>query len=385
MRPAGRTRRLAARTAVLLLLLAGCTGEAPPAANGGTAMELRYAEQFTVDYDSAGRALVTINGTDCYLVLPEGAAEPEEGGDGAVLLRLPLPALYAASSSVLDFFRALDALDAVRFTSSRSADWSLPEVRAALDDGRLLYAGKYSAPDFEALLWEGCGLAIENTMILHSPDIREQLEALGIPVLVERSSYEIHPLGRMEWVKLYGLLTGRTEEAAAFFEQQAEIVERIAKETAQTGADRVTAAFFSVNPNGSVSVRRTGDYMTRMIELAGGRSVFEDLLPEEDSARYAVNMQMESFYAAARDADVLIYNGTVDGGVDTVDQLLGKSALLGDFRAVRNGNVWCTERNLFQEPTAAAGIIADLHAVFSGTAEESLTYLRHVEPSTYIS
>ena len=39
-------------------------------------------------------------------------------------------------------------------------------------------------------------------MIYHTPEVKEQLEDFGVPVLVERSSYENHPLGRMEWIKL---------------------------------------------------------------------------------------------------------------------------------------------------------------------------------------
>ena len=75
-----------------------------------------------------------------------------------------------------------------------------------MEDGRMLYAGKYNAPDYERILSGSCDLAVESTMIYHSPEVKEQLERLGIPVLVERSSYERHPLGRMEWLKLYGVL-----------------------------------------------------------------------------------------------------------------------------------------------------------------------------------
>ena len=48
-------------------------------------------------------------------------------------------------------------------------------------------------------------------MIYHTPEVKERLEEFGIPVLVERSSYESHPLGRVEWIKLYGVLLGKEE------------------------------------------------------------------------------------------------------------------------------------------------------------------------------
>lgn len=51
--------------------------------------------------------------------------------------------------------------------------------------------------NYETIVSSSCELAVESTMIYHTPEVKEQLERLGIPVLVERSSYESHPLG--EW------------------------------------------------------------------------------------------------------------------------------------------------------------------------------------------
>ncbi len=82
------------------------------------------------------------------------------------------------------------------------------------------YAGKYSAPDYERIVDKSCSLAIESTMIYHCPKVKEQLENLGVPVLVERSSYEADPLGRMEWIKLYGVLTGKEQLAEELFEKE---------------------------------------------------------------------------------------------------------------------------------------------------------------------
>lgn len=45
-----------------------------------------------------------------------------------------------------------------------------------------------------------------------------------------------------------------------------------------------------------------------MISLAGRKYIFDDLT--DDIGKTTVNMQMESFYAGAKDADVMIYNAT---------------------------------------------------------------------------
>ena len=265
----------------------------------------------------------------------------------------------------------------MRFTSTSYKNWGIPEVREALDAGTLVYAGKYSAPDFEMLLGEKCSLAIESTMIYHSPDIKEKLENLGIPVLVERSSYEPHPLGRVEWIKLYGLLLGKTAEAEAFYADQLEQVAQLM----DIPSGELTVAYFHISTARSVVVRKPGDYLSKMIELAGGKYIFDQLPGQDETSLSTMNMDMEAFYAGAKDADVLIYNSTTDGELNTLDQLLAKSELLGDFKAVQEGNVWCSEHDLFQKSSAAAVMIRELNRILSGDAagEDQLEFFHRLK------
>ena len=145
---------------------------------------------------------------------------------------------------------------------------------------------------------------------------------------------------------------------------------------------RARAACVSMIPTstGAANVRRSGDYVSRMIEMAGGTYIFPDL-GEEDSALSTVNMDMETFYVGARDADVLIYNSTIDGELHTVAELLDKSPLLADFKAVETGDVWCTEQNLFQSTMGLGKMIADIHTVLTQDDPDpaSLTYLHRLE------
>ena len=210
---------------------------------------------------------------------------------------------------------------------------------------------------------EGCDLAIENMMIYHSPKTAEQIESCGIPVFIERSSAESHPLGRLEWVRLYGLMLGKSDEAEKFFSEKCSLLDEVTSRES-TGC---TAAFFYISSNGSAVVRKPGDYISKMIELAGGKYVFTagDLNVDENALSSA-NIQFEAFYALAKDADCLIYNGTVDGGVDTLAQLTAKNPLLADFRAVQTGNVWCTNATVFQQTSAAAEMTGELHRIFAG-------------------
>ncbi len=323
-------------------------------------MELLYADQFSVDYYDGGYPMITIKDSGRYLVVPEGKSEPSGLPGDVAVIKQPLKNIYLAATSAMDLFCSLDGTDRITLSGTDASGWYIEEARSALEDGRMLYAGKYNAPDYERILSMSCDLAIESTMIYHSPEVKEQLEQLGIPVLVERSSYESHPLGRMEWLKLYGVLLGKEELAKELFDEQ---LKQLGNLDAGKPLGR-TVAFFYVSSNGYVNVRKSSDYVAKIIEMAGGSYVPDNLM-ENENALSTMNMQMEAFYASVKDADYLIYNSTIDGELKSLNELLAKSSRLADFKAVKEGNVWCTEKNLFQETMGLGDMILDIHRILT--------------------
>lgn len=236
----------------------------------------------------------------------------------------------------------------------------------------MLYAGKYSEPDYERILGENCSLAVESTMIGHASEVKEKLEELGIPVLVDQASHETHPLGRSEWIKLYGALLNEEEKAEEMFSQQVSFLEEVANE-ANTGK---TVAFFHISSSGHVVARKTGDYVSKMIGLAGGNYVFKDL-GDPEKTNSTVTIEMETFYAAAKDADFIIYNSAITGEMETLEQLLNINPLLKDFKAVQEGNVWCTAQNMYQETMQLGQMTREMHLIFTeeNPEKQDLDYL----------
>ena len=151
---------------------------------------------------------------------------------------------------------------------------------------------------------------------------------------MERSSYESHPLGRLEWIRLYGVLFDKEEEADSFYEAELEKLEPIMKKE----SCNVTVAFFSVTANGTISVRKSNDYVAQMIALSGGTYVPEQLAGEEENALSTMNIQMEDFYADA--------------------------------------NVYCTTNNFFQKSTAIGDFMEDLNKIIRNTDTEEAGYLK---------
>ena len=362
------------------LALSGCGSKTEPANTESLVFshhyQLDYAQQFTADCYEGGYTMVSIpDSGQKFLVVPQDAAEVDSLPADVTVLRQPVENIYLVSTSVMDLILHLDALDSVTLSGTKAEGWYLPEAKQAMEAGRIAYAGKYSAPDYEQILAANCGLAIENTMILHTPEVKEQLEHFGIPVLVERSSYESGPLERMEWIKLYGILLGKEDTAEQVFAAQEAAIAPL-WEQEPTGK---SCAFFSLSSNNLATVRKGSDYVAKMIEMAGGTYVFSDLTDNGNSLA-TMNLPLEDFYAGAKDADVLIYNSAIEGTIASVSQLTEKFPLLAEFKAVQNGQVWCTSQSLFQQSMALADLILDMNKVFTeGTPDaDTLKFLTHV-------
>lgn len=363
------------------LTLSGCGSKAQPANTESLVFshhyQLDYAQQFTADCYEGGYTMVSIpDSGEKFLVVPQDAAEVDDLPADVVVLRQPVENIYLVSTSVMDLFIHLDALDSIALSGTKAEGWYLPEARQAMEEGKIAYAGKYSAPDYEQILAANCSLSIQNTMILHTPEVKEQLEHFGIPVMVERSSYESGPLARMEWIKFYGILLGKEELAEQVFSAQENAIQPILSQES-TGK---SCAFFSISSNNLATVRKGNDYVAKMIEMAGGSYVFSDLTDNGNSLA-TMNLPLEDFYAGAKDADVLIYNSAIEGTVSSVSQLTEKFPLLSEFKAVQNSQVWCTSQSLFQQSMSLADLILDMNKVFTEEtpAPDELKFLVHVD------
>ncbi len=331
---------------------------------------LQYANQFAIYKYEGGYSYIEMVNSDKILVVPEGKETPDGLAPDIVVIQQPLNDIYLVSTAAISLFDSLDALDRIAFIGTNTV--YIDNAIKALEDGVFVYAGKYNAPDYEMLLDGGCQLAIESTMILHNPDVKEKLNELGIKTIVERSSYEEHPLGRTEWIKLYGALLGLEDAADAAFQKEVDKISSL------EGLDSTgkTVAFFYVNSAGNVVTYKTDGYVPAMIRIAGGEYIFSDLGLDDDNKLSTINMNMEEFYNTAASADIIIYNCSIISQLSTLSEFLALSPVLEDFKAVKEDNVWCTGKSLFQQTDKMGTIIQEMNAIFTGNGEtQELEYI----------
>ena len=343
-------------------------GELTPASR----FEPEYADGFRIYYYKEGFRVIDVKGSASYLVVPQGKEVPGSLPEGRVVLKKPLDRIYVAGTATMAMFNALGGLDQVGFSSLKAEDWYVEAAREAMEAGKIQFAGKYSEPDYEMLVEEGCSLAVESQMILHSPKVMEQLEMMGVPVLIDCSSNEEHPLGRVEWILVYGVLLDKEEEAEAFFQEQTKVMDELEglRNTEQT------VAYFYINSNGQAVVRTGTDYIAKMIEIAGGRYPFSQL---GDGKKSTMVITMEEFYTTCADADYIIYNASIDNKLTSIGELTAKDEILKNMKAVKEGNVFCTDKDFYQAADIASRMISDIHLMLTDGKEEDMAFLYRVE------
>lgn len=330
---------------------------------------LSYAKEFTIDKYPDGYALICMADGSRYLIIPESKEIPDGLASNVAPIQLPIENGYIAASSMLCLVDSLGSIDSFTLCSIKESDCSVENFSQAIRSGKVAFGGKYNAPDYESITASKCQFALESTMINHVPKVKRQLEDLGITVMTELSSYETDPRSRLEWIKMMGLILDKESEAQEIFDQQIEQIEGI--QSAEATGKKV--AFFYINSNGSAVVRKSGDYIPAMISMAGGEYVFSDI--GDDTATSTATIDMESFFSQAKDSDILIYNGTIDNSVESINDLISKNNMLSQFKAVEEGNVWTTDQDMYQQMVNTGDIIVDMHSVFTGNAE-NLTYLK---------
>ena len=126
-----------------------------------------------------------------------------------------------------------------------------------------------------------------------------------------------------------------------------------------------SVVYFYINTSGQAVVRTGTDYIAKMIEIAGGNYPFDSLTDKGGTA--------------AAEADYLIYNASIDNKLNSIEELTGKDEVLGDIKAVREGNVFCTDKDFYQAADMASGMIKDIHIMLTDGDEDEMTFLYRVK------
>ncbi|MCG9792543.1 ABC transporter substrate-binding protein [Flavobacterium algicola] len=130
---------------------------------------------------------------------------------------VPLQSIVVTSTTIIPFLEMLGVEN--KLTGFPHTDYiSSPKTRALIDAGKIKELGQNEQLNMEQLIDLEPELIVTFSMDDHNPMIKN-LEKSGLKTLIQADWMEQSPLGKAEWIKLYGILLGKEVEAKKQFDK----------------------------------------------------------------------------------------------------------------------------------------------------------------------
>lgn len=263
---------------------------------------IEYADRFSLENVEQG-TLVTLKINDGYEIrylLQRGDQDPE-GTTADYTIQVPVNNVVCLSSTHIALMNSLNTLNNIQCINSRKAVYN-PLIIKAIEQGRICEAGDEEEMNLEQLVSMSPDLIFQS--VSGMPGARmERLQRVGLNVFPIPAHYETHPLGRLEWVKLFALFFNKEAEATAIFNAARERYNHVLQQTANAqNKPKVITGYYTkgawVAPGGKSYFAKLladagADYVWKGDSTAGNLTLnFEEALQKGIEADYFINIQM---------------------------------------------------------------------------------------------
>jgi iron complex transport system substrate-binding protein len=246
------------------------------------------------------------------------------------------------------------------------------DILALVKTGKVREYGDQSRNSLEKIVSSKASIVFYDIVDSKFPN-QEKLKKFGVQVMPIYDWRENHPLAKAEWIKVVGVITGKIDEANAFFEEVEMNYKKLKKHAA---AYDTRPSVFCGNLIGDIWYTPSGDnYYARLIKDAGGNYKYNNT-PGTVSLEFSIQQ-------------VIKENKTTDiwlnPGFAMKDQILKINPHAHHFQSWKN-NTYCYSFNMkqFWEESAARPdlVLKDLMTIFhpeDTTLNGDLNYYKKVD------
>lgn len=283
--------------------LASCSGGRGGAAftEEGNSEKNLYAQGFEITHYSNCSVISIADPWDTskvlqsYVLVDREKPLPDNLPQGTII-KVPVKNIIMYTTIHTSIWEEFNSLDAVVGICEPEYLTSI-KVKELLVQGKIVDCGKASSPSVEVIM------DIDGEIIIASPFENGgygQAEKLGIPIFESADYMETHPLGRVEWMKVFGMLQGKRNVADSLFKSTEENYNRL-KALAATVTQK--PKIMSERKYGSSWFIVGGDsYIAQMYKDAGADYIFSD-----NKETGSVPVAFERVYEKGADSDIWVF------------------------------------------------------------------------------
>lgn len=257
-----------------------------------------------------------MNVSQVYYLLKRGEELPE-GADSSNVIFVPLTKIVCMSTTHLAMISALHEENTIAGVSGTDFIYS-PALNSRVDKGLIMDVG------YEANLNKELILKIKPDLIMiygigsESAGYVGKLKELGTKVIINADYLETDPLGRAEWIKLFGALFCRQNSADSIFNSEVAEYEKL-KSFVNNSIITRPKVMLGLPFKDTWYISPGNSFISKLIEDAGG-----DYLWKDTESSVSMPYGLENVYLRAMKADVWLNIGSVNSRneISYVDQRL---------------------------------------------------------------
>ncbi len=202
----------------LLLTLFGCQSTTNKAQNNTIGNQMKYAQHVVIQSADGYDQLHILNPKTHQI---ETRFALVKAGSTATIpsnytkIEVPVKHLVALSSTYIGMLDAINGLDFIVGTTNKDYIFN-PKVLRKIESGKIVDFGDESSITPEKLVQQKAELILYSGFGQPFPNA-DKLMKLNILTLSNYDWEEAHPLGKAEWIKVFGALCGKQKEANDYF------------------------------------------------------------------------------------------------------------------------------------------------------------------------
>lgn len=342
--------RICAFIACLSLLL-GCGEPVVESTHKGKSvieLPLKYAKGFSIEEKNGNYLLSLFRPTQYTHDTLKFLLEENENHSFSAPHKIQIPVKsFVINSSTHAALLKFCGLDSLVIGVSQPEYICNEQIHKNLEKGSAKVSGSFSKLDEEVLLFLQPEVILAVGFDADKITSYNRMEELGVPYLIISEWLETHPLGRLEWVKILGALSGKYQEVEAHFLEVVEQYQGLAKLIAENKELEHPTVMTALPFKDVWHMPGGTSYMCQLISDAGG-----DYMYSKETGQGSLHMDFESVFAKCQNTDIWLVNAAVDSKAD----ITGKDERFALFQAFKgsvynNNAAKCnlTKSNLFWE------------------------------------
>jgi len=324
------------------LLISSCRhGVNPPVAEQSMDDSLNVAGRLKLEkVAGATRATVTNpwqNSTGkelvWYLVQRDSAVPGDVSEDQ--IIRVPVSRIVCMSVTHIAMLQALDAGNVIAGISGSSLVYD-SVIREGISSGRIRDVGYEGNLNRELIISLNPDVLMAYGVADPSAGSTARLADAGIKVFYNADYLEEHPLARCEWLRLFGILTGKVQMADSIVASVSEAYRELTA-LVRGSAGRRPAVLLGSPWEDVWYISPGNSYIGRLIEDAGGKYIYGEM-----TGAHSVPLSVESVFRKAEEADIWINPGTAD----RLSDIVATDPRMASLHPFREGQVWNNRRRI---------------------------------------